>query len=66
MQDTGAVEPGKSDWYSPTVLVPKPDQIRQLCIDYRKVNHVTRTDAFPIPQLEGCMGKLNLCPNLIF
>ncbi|KAL2085961.1 hypothetical protein ACEWY4_019281 [Coilia grayii] len=58
MEEIGAVEPGQSDWSSPVVLVPKPDESWRLCIDYRKVNLVTRTDAFPIPRLEDCIDQI--------
>lgn len=58
MQEIGAVEPGQSEWSSPVVLVPKPDQSWRLCIDYRKVNQVTQTDAFPIPRLEDCIDRI--------
>lgn len=58
MEEIGAVEPGQSDWSSPVVLVPKPDKSWRLCIDYRKVNQVTRTDAFPIPRLEDCIDRI--------
>ena len=27
-------------------------------IDYRKVNQVTKTDAFPIPRLDDCIDRI--------
>ena len=58
MLEIGATERGQSEWSSPVVLVPKPDQTVRPCIDYRKVNQVTRADAFPIPQLEDCIDRI--------
>ena len=51
------IEPSNSDWSSPCILVPKPDGAYRLCTDYRKVNGVTKTDSFPIPRIDDCIGK---------
>ena len=29
-----------------------------MCTDYRKVNSVTKTDAFPIPRIDDCIDKV--------
>ena len=58
MEEIGAIEQGSSEWSSPLVPVPKPDQTVRPCIDYRKVNCVTRSDAYPIPRLEDCIDKI--------
>ncbi|KAL2081327.1 hypothetical protein ACEWY4_023180 [Coilia grayii] len=58
MLEIGVVEPGQSDWSSPVVLVPKADGSVRFCIDYRQVNKVTKTDAFPIPRLEDCIDRI--------
>lgn len=63
----GGVEPSQSEWSSPVVLVPKPDGTSRLCIDYRKVNQIIKTDAFPIPRIEDCtdcMGKVEYVTKL--
>ena len=36
----------------PCILVPKKDGTYRFCIDFRKVNLVTKTDSFPIPKVE--------------
>ena len=46
------IEPSQSEWSSPCVLVPKPDETFRLCIDYRKVNSVTKTDSFSILRID--------------
>ena len=38
--DNDFIEPSKSNWSSPCILVPKPVEITSLCTDYRKMNFV--------------------------
>ena len=52
------IEPSKSNWSSPCILVPKPDGSYRLCTDYRKVNTVTKTDTYPIPRIDDCIDKI--------
>ena len=52
------IEPSKSNWSSPCILVPKPDGTYRMCTDYRKVNNVTKTDTFPIPRIDDCIDRI--------
>ena len=52
------IEPSQSEWSSPCILVLKPDGTFRMCTDYRKVNSVTKTDIFPIPQIEDCIYNI--------
>ena len=58
MLDNDIIEPSKSEWSSPCVLVPKPDGSYRFCTDYRKVNSVTKTDSYPIPRIDDCIDKI--------
>ena len=58
MLDNNIIEPSQSEWCSPILLVPKPDGTQRLCMDYRKVNAVTKTDSFPIPRIDDCIDKI--------
>ena len=52
------IEPSKSEWSSPCILVPKPDGSFRLCTDYHKVNNCTKTDTFPISRIDDCIDKI--------
>ena len=58
MLQLGIIRPSMSPWASPVVIVPKPDGTIRFCVDYRKVNKVTKMDAYPIPSMERMIEKV--------
>ena len=58
MLAVGIVRPSTSPWASPVVIVPKPDGTIRFCVDYRKLNSVTKMDAYPIPRTEQMLEKI--------
>lgn len=57
MQKLGVIEPSNSAWSSPMRMVVKPGKVR-LCLDARKVNVVTKKDAYPLPNIGGIFARL--------
>ena len=53
------IRPSSSDWASPIVIVSKKDGSPRLCIDYRKVNAVTKKDAYPLPRIDDALDQLS-------
>ena len=43
----GIVQPSHSPWASPIVLVEKKNGNVRFCVDYRKLNLVSKFDAYP-------------------
>lgn len=58
MISLGVIEKSQSSWSNPIVGVRKPNGKLRLCIDSRKLNQVTKTDAFPLPYISRILGRL--------
>jgi len=55
----GHIVPSFSDWSSPVVLAPKKNEPDgRFCVDYRKLNSVTKIDAYPIPRIDETLDAL--------
>ena len=63
MLSDGVISPSNSPWASPVTLAPKKDGGYRVCIDYRRMNAVTKKDRYPLPHIQdifdtvGC-GKI--------
>ena len=49
MMEQGVIKPSNSLWASPVALVAKMDVISRFCIDYNRLNSLTKMDIFPLP-----------------
>jgi len=59
MKKHGIVEPAASPWASNVVLVKKKDGTLRFCIDYRRLNSVTKQDSYPLPLIDYCLNALS-------
>ena len=58
MQSNGVIQPSKSPWSSPVVLVQKKDGTLRFCVDYHGLNAVTKADTFPLPRIDDLLDQL--------
>ncbi|GFT81837.1 retrovirus-related Pol polyprotein from transposon 17.6 [Trichonephila clavipes] len=48
--ELGVIEIGQSDYTSPLILVESPNKDPRPCVDYRRLNEITRAE-FPLCQI---------------
>jgi hypothetical protein len=58
MQRRGIIEESDSPWSSPVVLVRKKNGELRFCVDYRKLNNVTKKDCFLLPRIDDTLDTL--------
>ncbi|GBM64254.1 Retrovirus-related Pol polyprotein from transposon 297 [Araneus ventricosus] len=59
MVDNGIIEESSGPWASPIVLVKKKDRSTRFCLDYRKLNEITKKDSYPLPRIDDTLYALN-------
>ena len=58
MEKAGLIEPSTSDWASPIVLIKKEGKSMRMCVDYRRLNSVTKMEAYPMPRVDELIDRL--------
>ena len=58
LKELELIEEGHGAFSFHEVLVKKKDGSRRFCVDYRKSNEVTLTDAYPLPRVDDSLDAL--------
>ncbi|GET58687.1 hypothetical protein GLOIN_2v1765994 [Rhizophagus irregularis DAOM 181602=DAOM 197198] len=59
MLKMGKIRESRSPWSSPVTLAGKKSGNYRFCIDYRKLNKVTITDAYPLPRIDEQLERIS-------
>eukprot|EP00731_Ephydatia_muelleri_P038872 Em0957g1a len=59
MKRNDVIQPSSSAWASPIVLAKKKDGGVRFCVDFRRMNEVTRKDAYPLPRIDDTLETLS-------
>ena len=54
----GVIIPSTSPWSSPVCMVTKKDGTIRFCIDYRKLNGLTKKNSYPLPRIDETLDSL--------
>jgi hypothetical protein len=55
------IEASQAPWASPIMFVKKPGRGIRLCVDYRKLNAITKKDRHPLPLIDETMASVASC-----
>jgi hypothetical protein len=54
----GFIEPSRANYASPVLFAKKPGGGWRFCVDYRKLNAITKKDKYPLPLIDETMSRL--------
>ena len=59
MLDANIIRPSQSSWSFPVVIVDKKDGTKRFCVDFRKLNNITKKNVYPLPVIDNILSMLN-------
>mmetsp|Transcript_17599 Transcript_17599/g.22837 ORF Transcript_17599/g.22837 Transcript_17599/m.22837 type:complete len:225 (+) Transcript_17599:323-997(+) len=52
------IQPSESEWNSPILLTKKKNSSWRFCIDFRRINDLTKKDNYPLPRIDDTLDSL--------
>ena len=67
MLEAKVIRRSNSPWSFPVVIVDKKDGSKRFCVDFRKLNQITKPNSYPLPLIDdilALLGKANFFTSL--
>jgi len=58
MLEAKVIERSRSAWSFPVVIVGKKDGSKRFCVDFRRLNKVTKSNSYPLPVIDDILALL--------
>lgn len=58
MLEAGIIEPSKSKWSTPILLIKKPNNKYRFCLNFCRLNEVLKKDAYPLPYMNAILDQI--------
>ena len=58
MLDAKVIRRSRSPWSFPVAIVDKKDGSKRFCVDFRKLNQVTKKNSYPLPVIDDILALL--------
>ena len=58
MLDADVIRRSRSPWSFPVVIVDKRDGSKRFCVDFRRLNKVTKKNSYPLPLIDDILALL--------
>jgi len=56
--EKGFIEPSSAPWAAPILFALKGDGSLRFCVDYRKLNAITKKDQYPLPLIDETLARI--------